>query len=96
MTTFRQSHVVVVAHEDRTPLRPSRKLLTSYQKRMHDTRRAKKVCINNESHGPAVKGGRCQVCWEIKISGERSAYAAGRRKKRPHAALEMPSEPGVS
>ena len=34
-------------------------------------RRALGVCENNADHGAAVKGGRCQRCWDKKLAGER-------------------------
>jgi DNA-binding CsgD family transcriptional regulator len=46
---------------------------------LHNERRAKKICINNATHGPSVKGGRCQACWDAKLAGERSRWAARRR-----------------
>lgn len=38
----------------------------------HAVRRALGVCINNASHGPAWKGGRCYACWTAKESARRA------------------------
>ncbi len=47
-----------------------RRKLNADNKRRHDERRAAGICINNASHGPAFKGGRCETCWNIKKAGE--------------------------
>lgn len=44
-------------------------------RRLHELRRQLKLCINDETHGPAKKGGRCDACWETKCAAERAAYA---------------------
>lgn len=33
-----------------------------YAKRRRDRLRAQGLCINGATHGPAVRGGRCQLC----------------------------------
>lgn len=38
--------------------------------------RAEGVCINGRSHGPAVRGGRCQECIESRRIGSLGLLAA--------------------
>lgn len=33
--------------------------------------RAANICVNGITHGPPVKGGRCQPCWDKKKAAER-------------------------
>lgn len=35
-------------------------------RRKRERMRAAGVCVNGWSHGQAVKGGRCQACWDKK------------------------------
>lgn len=43
-------------------------------KKRHDRLRASKLCIASKHHGLAVKGGRCQACWDRKLKRERERY----------------------
>lgn len=80
--TFQPSFVIVVrVPKKKRPKTEDQKVANlSSQKKLHDGRRQIGVCINNATHGHAVKGGRCKLCWEIKLSGERAATKAGRRR----------------
>jgi hypothetical protein len=48
-------------------------------KLLHGSRRKKKQCINNDTHGKAFRGGRCRACWKVKLAAERAAYAEARQ-----------------
>lgn len=62
----------------------NRKASNAKQKVIHDDRRARGICINNEAHGAAVKGGRCQACWNVKVAGEK-----GRKRRRLDPTIAM-------
>lgn len=44
--------------------------LAAQTRKKREKMRAAGICVNGWSHGPAVKGGRCQSCWDKKKAGE--------------------------
>jgi hypothetical protein len=51
-------------------------------KKLHDVRRRRRRCINNETHGRAYRGGRCRDCWSTKLAQERATYLERGRRAR--------------